>query len=530
MKRTVIIHGHFYQPPRMNPWTGAIESQESAYPADNWNERIYHECYLPNTRAEIKSPQGELDLVNNFEYISFNVGPTLSSWLAENYIKTYEKILSADWMRNTAVAMPYNHTILPLDINEIRKIQIKWGIKEFEMRYKRYPKGMWLPECAVNKQVIKDLIEEEIKFIVLTRGQAESISRLHGRKYYDISDNALDVRRPYRFFIEDGRHIDIFFSHHELSVDISFNNLLNNPVELANRIEKIFGHKHSEDMVVTIATDGETFGHHHKGSEKGLAYLLKYELPSRGIEVSNFEKYLKKYPPNWEVKIKENSSWSCYHGLERWKSSCGCGAEEGKDLEWRKPLRESITWLGQRAVEFIKEKKDTYFNDSGWEGVYDCGKALSNLYKSEKFQQDYVKPEFENSIEVKKFMELIYFTCYMFTSCGWFFGSFFRFEPVQNLSFSLKVIELLREVWNMDLEEGFVQKLNSHPDSVYVWNGLVKNRKVGPEKIADKLKSIYQQTGIRKGKNGYWYIDINEKDSKPAVKMEHIRTGEIYEF
>ncbi len=526
MKRSVIFHGHFYQPPRVNPWSGTMERQETASPADNWNERIYHECYLPNTEAIIKSPEGYYEEVNNFEYISFDMGPTLSNWLAENYIDTYRSIVEADWKENNAIAVPYNHTILPLDNGIIRHAQIAWGIQEFEMRYKRFPAGMWLPECAVSYEVAEDLVKAGMKFLILTQGQAKSVKRLYGRHLYYVSGDKLDIRHPYRLETGAG-YIDVFFSHNELSTDISFKRLLENPVECANRIERIFGEKHSEDLLVTIVTDGETFGHHQKGTEKGLAYLLKYELPSRGIEVTTFEKYLREHTVGWGVRIKDNTSWSCYHGIERWKSDCGCGAEEGSDLEWRKPLRESLTWLSERIIEIYMEKGKKYFINSPWDAVNNYGRVLTDCSKIKEFHCNYVNDEYRHNIEVNKIMELIHFSFYMFTSCGWFFGSLSRIEPVQNLSFALRAIELVKELWNIDLEKEFCDKLNEYPDARYVWNGIVKNRRVKPEEIAKDFWEVYRYTGINRNKRGDWHLEMIEEEK---VKMENCRTGAGFTF
>ena len=524
-KKTVIIHGHFYQPPRINPWTGILNNQQTAYPADNWNQRIFYECYLPNTLARITSPVGIKEEVNNFELISFNIGPTLSTWMAENYNETYRKILEADKLHHNAIALPYNHTILPLDDEIISDVQIEWGIKEFQMRYGRYPSSMWLPECAVSYRVVEKLIDKGMKFLVLTRFQAKEIKRLHGKHWQDVSDGSLDVRRPYRLFTEaEVGYIDVFFSHHELSMDISFNKVLNNTTECANRIEKVFGKKYSEDTLVTIVTDGETFGHHHSGGEKGLAYLLKYELPSRGINVSTFEKYLSEYPVEWEVKIKDNSSWSCAHGIERWRSDCGCGKEDGSDLKWRKPLRDAISFLGQKVIEFFDERAAKYFKVAKWDAVNNYGEVLSNISKLNNFHENFVAEEYKNSVEVNKVLQLIHFSFYSWTSCGWFFGALSRLEPIQNLSFALRAMELLKELWGADIENDFYNILNQHQDANYVWNNLVKNQRVSPEKLAQDFKEMYKNTGIEKNRLGDWFLEVVDGGK---VRMENLRTKEI---
>ncbi|MBN2407633.1 MAG: DUF3536 domain-containing protein [Elusimicrobia bacterium] len=529
MKRTLIIHGHFYQPPRENPWTGMLERQESAFPANNWNERIFNECYLHNARAVITNPSGENEEINNYEYISFNIGPTLASWIAETHIDTFRKILQADWKNNNAIALPYNHTILPLDKEHIRKIQIAWGIQEFQMRYKRYPEGMWLPECAVNGDVVRDLIKSGIKFIVLTPEQAESVKRMFGKHTYTTQEKPLDIRQPYRIFMEEG-YIDVFFSHHELAVDISFRKMLDNPAALADNIEKAFGTKTSENMVLTIVTDGETFGHHHKGAEKGLARLLKYELPARGIEISTYSKYLQENSVKWMVNLRENSSWSCPHGVKRWHDDCGCGADEKSDLKWRAPLRNSLNWLADRVIELFDERCPKYFKVPLWEAVRNYGQVPANYSKLQEFHNNYVNDGYKGSVEVNKIMEIINYTCYMFTSCGWFFGSISRLEPVQNLSYALIVIDTVQEMWGVELMTGFCDILYAYPEAVYIWNAVVKNRRVPLEKMAEDFLAGYRQTGIRRNMWGNWYYEVIREGSEDRVLMENSRTGQTFKF
>jgi len=525
MERHVIIHGHFYQPPRKNPWTGMLEKQLSASPADNWNERILNECYMPNTKARINEEQN----ANNYELISYNIGPTLSGWMAENYIDIYRKIISADSVSRGAMALPYNHTILPLDSEFIRKIQIAWGVQHFELNYGRRPEGMWLPECAVNYDVVEELIKAGIKYIFLTPGQAEAVKRINGYQWYDVSDGSIDVRRPYRLFSRFG-HLDVFFSHQELAVDISFRKILDNPKAAAEKIEKMFGHKHTENLVLSIVTDGETFGHHHKGGETGLARLIKEELPARGIKVTMPIDYIQDRNFEWEVRIKSVSSWSCAHGVDRWRDDCGCGIEEGSNLKWRKPLREAIDWLGSRIADVFREKTADFFNVSVEEAAANFGRPISNPSMLGQFHDRFVKDEFKYSVTVNKVIELMHFTCYMFTSCGWFFGDLKRLEPVQNLSVALRAIELLRELWNIDLEPEFYTRLNKHEDVENVWNNMVKSRKKEPYRIAKDFMDTYKHTGVWQDHRGYWYMRIIENEGVKKVRMENSKTWEVYEF
>ncbi len=525
MERNVIIHGHFYQPPRKNPWSGLLGKQAGASPADNWNERILNECYMPNTEARIN----ESETANNYELISFNMGPTLSGWMAENYIDIYKKIISADNLSGGAAALPYNHTILPLDNEFIRKIQISWGIQHFELNYSRQPEGMWLPECAVNYDVIDDLVKAGIKYIFLTPGQAEAIKRINGYHWYDVSDGSIDVRRPYRLFSHSG-YLDVFFSNQELAVDFSFRKILDNPAGAAEKIEKMFGHKHAENLVLSIVTDGETFGHHHKGAEIGLVKLIKEELPARGIKTVMPSDYIRGRKLECEVKIKNNSSWSCVHGVKRWMEDCGCGTEDGSNLKWRKPLREAIDWLGKTIIDIFVEKSAGFFNIPVLEAASNFGRVISNPSMLSDFHNKFVRDEFRNSITVNKAIELMHFTCYMFTSCGWFFGNLKRLEPAQNISVALRAIEILKDLWGLDLEPEFYAKLNQHEDAKFVWDNMVIKRKKEPYAIAEEFMNIYKFTGIKCDHRGYWQMEIVDKNPSKKIKMQNSKTGEVFEF
>ncbi len=525
MERYLIIHGHFYQPPRKNPWTGLLARQPSASPVDNWNERILNECYMPNTRVRL-SPE---ERVNNYELISHNLGPTLSKWMAESNIEIYRKLIEADKRSQTAIALPYNHTILPLDSDFIRRLQIGWGIRHFKLNYKRSPEGMWLPECAISSGVVEELVKAGIKFIFLKPQQIKAVKRISGYHWYEAKENPVDIRRPYRIFSPSG-HLDVFLSSQELAVDISFKKILDNPPEAAHKIEKSFGQKHSEDLVLSIVTDGETFGHHHKGADIGLARLIKHHLPEKKIKLTTPSRYLQDRNPEWEAVIEENSSWSCTHGLKRWEDDCGCGAEEGSDLKWRIPLRESIGWLGDKIRELFMDKSGKYFTVPPEEAALNFGDVISNYSMYDLFCRQYVKEEFKDSSEVKKIIVLIHFTCYMFTSCGWFFGDLKRLEPVQNLSAALRAIELVKELWSINLEGEFYRRLNRHRDVPYVWNRLVKERKKSPRDMARDFMDIHTYTGIEKNQRGYWFMEVVKDNSGKKVKIEHTRTGDKFIF
>jgi len=331
--RYVVFHGHFYQPPRINPYLGIILRQDSAYPFHDWNEKIFIECYQPNTGARILNDAGfTIDLVNTFEYISFDFAPSVLNWLKENHFYTFQEIVNADKRAierigaGGAIACAYSHTILPLSDQFLRTIDIMWGLKDFEMNFSRKPDAIWLPETAVNEIVIDHLIEFGLKFVLLVPSQIQS-AKLHDlKKEIDLSSGNIDPRYCYLIKRPKGE-IKAFVAHGVLSHDFSFRNLLMDSKISADRIEEAFSPQTHHDQIISIMTDGETFGHHQPFAERGLGHLLKYELPKRGIKVVNFSYLAEKFTPAWEIKVKdgregEGTAWSCFHGLGSWKEDC----------------------------------------------------------------------------------------------------------------------------------------------------------------------------------------------------------------
>jgi alpha-amylase/alpha-mannosidase (GH57 family) len=356
MERYVCIHSHFYQPPRENPWLEQIELQDSAYPYHDWNERITAECYAPNAVSRIIDQAGKIaNIVNNYAKISFNFGPTILSWMEEREPDLYRRILEADREsreifsgHGSAIAQAYNHVILPLANSRDKRTQVIWGARDFESRFGRTPEAMWLPETAVDLESLDLMANEGIRYAILEPHQAHRVRKKGSREWMDVTGGRIDPKLPYKLRLPSGRTIAVFFYDGPVSRAVAFEGLLNNGEVFANRILGAFTDSRSgRYQFVHIATDGESYGHHHAHGEMALSYAL-HHIESNGLaRITNYGEFLEIHPPTHEVEIYENTSWSCVHGIERWKSNCGCnsGGRPGWNQEWRRPLREALDWL-----------------------------------------------------------------------------------------------------------------------------------------------------------------------------------------
>lgn len=468
MSKYICIHGHFYQPPRENPWTGRVPVHESAFPFRDWNERITEECYRPNLSVSIR--KDKTYTINNYSKMSYNFGPTLLKWLYKNAQDVYSGILKADKEgreyfsgHGPAIAQVYNHVIMPLVSRRDKETEVYWGIKDFEYRFGRKPEGMWLPEMAVDLETLDILALNGIKFTILSQRQAGRIRRSGDTNWTDVKDGKIDSFIPYFISLPSGRKITIFFRNDDLSDEVAFGDLLKNGERFGERLLSMFSGG-GDNRIVTIALDGETFGHHHKFGEIALAYCLFYIESKNEAKLTVLGEYLEKNPPQVEVEIIENSSWSCPHGVDRWRSNCGCMTGEFPEFnqEWRSPLRS--------AMEYLKANVDAIFDDEGSKIFRDPWKARNNyieiiLNESEeilnRFLKDNikVKPTKEKKLRALKLLEMQYYSMLCFTSCGWFFDDVSRIETRQNMTFALKTMELARLLTGIELEKEFLKIL-----------------------------------------------------------------------
>lgn len=478
--RYFVLHGHFYQPPRDNPWWDDTPREESAQPFHDWNERIYYECYLPNATARILDKEGKIiEILNNYSYINFNFGPTLLLWLKEHHPDFIEFLKIADREsqgRNNghgnAIAQAYNHIIMPLANYRDKKTQIIWGIEFFKNIFEREPEALWLPETAIDNETLELLIEYKLKYIILSPYQVEKIRPLEGGDWHDVSGGTIDTQHPYRIFNKErNAWIDVFFYHGPLSHAISFQHLMHSSLVCADHIVACYGS--DENALISIACDGETFGHHHPFSEMCLAHLLKYELPGRNITVTNFGNYLEKFPPRYEAILKKGkdglgTSWSCVHGVARWKEDCGCriALNPNWHQKWRAPLREALNWL-QKELDLIFERYGKHLFKDPWEARNDYIHLLINPNNLEQFIKQNILPHKKEKFrEGLKLLEMQHMIMLSFTSCGWFFDEISGLEAVQNLKYAARAIQLAKEVSGEELEEPFLRKLSLAPSNI----------------------------------------------------------------
>lgn len=474
MQRHLCIHGHFYQPPRENPWLEAVEVQDSAHPYHDWNERITAECYAPNAASRILDGERRIArIVNNYSRISFNFGPTLLAWLEQKEPEVYRSVLRADELsrerfsgHGSALAQAYNHVILPLANSRDKRTQILWGIADFERRFGRFPEGMWLPETAVDLESLDLLAEVGILFTILEPHQAARVRRLETEEEWeDVSGGRIDPTRPYEVALPSGRRIAVFFYDGAVSRAVAFEGLLTSGERFAGRLMSTVPADPEEDRLVHIATDGETYGHHHRYGEMALSYAL-HHIESNGLaKLTNYGEYLESHPPEYEAEIVESTSWSCSHGVDRWRADCGCrlGIIPGLHQAWRAPLREALDWLRDEAAPRYEAAAGEFFSDpwAARDGYIDLvldrspDKVTAFL---PRYSRD-VAPEGADRVRALRLLELQRHAMLMYTSCGWFFDDLAGIETVQILRYAGRVVQLVEELFEVPVEEEFLRRL-----------------------------------------------------------------------
>ncbi|MEO8383526.1 MAG: DUF3536 domain-containing protein, partial [Acidobacteriota bacterium] len=464
--RHLSIHGHFYQPPRENPWLEAVETQDSAFPWHDWNGRITTECYEPNATARILDDTDRIvRIVNNYGSLSFNFGPTLLSWLEVHAPHTYEAILEADRLsrerfagHGCAIAQAYNHIILPLANDRDRRTQVRWGVRDFELRFGRKPEAMWLPETAVDLPSLELLAGEGLKYTILEPQQALRWRPIGSSEWISTSP---DPTTPYLCRLPSGASIAIFFYDGPISRAVAFEQLLARGETFAHRLLGAFDDSRAHAQLVNIATDGETYGHHHRFGEMALAYALQV-IDARGdVRLTNYGQFLAEHPPALEVEIAERTAWSCAHGVERWRSDCGCstGAGAGWNQRWRTPLREALDWLRDQ-VAVLFEREGSALLDDPWQAREDYIDVV--LDRSEGSLTRFLARHARKGARVSSLLQLLEMqrnAMLMFTSCGWFFSDISGIETVQILNYAARVLQLAHDAAGVDLETEFMDRL-----------------------------------------------------------------------
>jgi alpha-amylase/alpha-mannosidase (GH57 family) len=524
--RCICIHGHFYQPPRENPWLEAVETQDSAAPYHDWNDRVTAECYAPNGASRIVNRNDQIvRIVNNYSRISFNFGPTLLSWLEKNAPRTYRMILAGDQMsaarydgHGSALAQPYNHVIMPLANTRDRITQIRWGIADFEHRFGRKPEGMWLPETAVDLETLDLLAQHGIRFTILAPHQCVRVRELDETSlqptlpemrdaaagWMETPDASVDPRRPYLVRLDEGRSIAVFFYDGPISRAVAFEGILNSGENFAERLTGAFDAESSETQLVHIATDGESYGHHHRHGEMALSYALRLIEDGQEATLTNYGAFLAAFPPTWEAEVAEDTSWSCVHGVERWRSNCGCnGGRQGWNQQWRAPLRKALDWLRDSIAPLTEKVAESLLKDV-WEArnayiaVILAG-AQERTWTEEaidRFFAAHAAHDLSPSerVRVLKLMEMQRHAQLMYTSCGWFFDDISGIETVQVIAYAARAIQLAGELFGIErgqLEKHFLETLVQAKSNVPQWKDgaevykrLVKPLEVGLEQVA----------------------------------------------
>jgi alpha-amylase/alpha-mannosidase (GH57 family) len=520
--RYVCVHGHFYQPPRENPSLEEIELQDSAYPYHDWNERITADCYAPNTTSRILDGEQRITrMVNNYSTISFNVGPTLLSWMEVHAQKTYATILEADKLsaekfggHGSAMAQAYNHMIMPLANRRDKVTQVKWGIADFQRRFKRAPEGMWLPETAVDIETLEVMAEQGLKFTILAPRQASRVRRFGSRSWKDVSGERVDPSRAYLVRLPSRRTISAFFYDGPISRAVAFEGLLNDGKAFADRLISGFLDARDWPQLSHIATDGESYGHHHRYGEMALTFALNHIETNQLAELTNYGQFLEHCPPNHFVEIFPNTSWSCVHGVERWRSNCGCnsGGHPGWNQEWRAPLRAALDWLRDAQAPAYESKAPAYLKDP-WRArdeyirvILDRSDDSLNAFFGEHATHALNE---EEKVSALKLLEMQRHAQLMYTSCGWFFDELSGIETVQVIQYAGRAVRLGEQIIGANLEAQFLDHLRNaksnlpeHRDGALIYEKWVKPAiadipQVGAHYAISSLFETYtERTGI----------------------------------
>ncbi len=520
--RYVCVHGHFYQPPRENPSLEAIELQDSAYPYHDWNERITAECYAPNATSRILDhEQRILQLVNNYGLMSFNFGPTLLSWLEAKAPRVYEALREADRLsankfggHGSAVAQVYNHMILPLANRRDKATQVQWGIADFEHRFKRRPEGMWLAETAVDIETMEVLAENGILYTILAPRQAKRVRRKGGRSWKDVTGDRIDPSRAYLVNLPSKKTISVFFYDGPISQGVAFEGLLNDGKRFADRLMSGFSDARDWPQLSHIATDGESYGHHHRFGEMALTYALQHIESSKQAELTNYGQFLERHPADHFVEIVDNSSWSCVHGVERWRANCGCnsGGHGDWNQDWRAPLRTALDWLRDTLNPVFEERGAALLKDP-WAARDEYIRVILNRSDSSVeafFAQHSNHPlSATEQVTALKLLEMQRHQMLMYTSCGWFFDELSGLETVQVIHYAGRAVELAKEFLGPEIEQQFLQclklaksNLPEHGDAAKIYEKWVKPAAVNIEKLAGHyaISSLFEnyteKTGI----------------------------------
>jgi alpha-amylase/alpha-mannosidase (GH57 family) len=521
-EKLVCIHGHFYQPPRENPWLETVEVQDSAAPYHDWNDRITAECYAPNGASRITDRDNKIiRIMNNYARMSFNFGPTLLSWLNDFAPRTYRMILDADRIsaqrhhgHGSAISQVYNHIIMPLANERDARTQIRWGIADFEHRFGRKPEGMWLAETAVSRWVLDMMAQEGIKFTILAPHQCARVRPIPPPSaaeaaeaesteliWTETPDASVNTTHPCLVRLDEGRSIAVFFYNGPNSRAIAFEGLLNSGEAFGQRLLTGFPTDltgNTEPALLShVATDGESYGHHHRHGEMALSYAMHWLEDTQHVNLTNYADFLSRFPPRWEAEVAEDTSWSCAHGVERWRSNCGCnsGGHPTWSQQWRAPLRQALDNLRDAAIPLAEQFAKSFFKDLWAARDAYIHVILDRSKNIDTFLAEHATHPLSPAERVKalELMELERHAQLMYTSCGWFFDEVSGIETVQVIAYAARVLQLAAVLFGEPgaaLEEEFLKVLASAQSNVpEIGNGaeayrrFVTQMKIGLEQV-----------------------------------------------
>ncbi len=545
MKNFICIHGHFYQPPRENPWLETIEVQRSAAPFHDWNDRIAAECYAPNRAARLLDNKGKItSLIDNYRHISFNFGPTLLLWLEREDPATYAAILAADAAsfqlhkgHGAAIAQAWGHIILPLANQRDKMTQIRWGIADFKARFARHPEGMWLPEAAVDIESLELMAAAGIAFTILSPFQARRVRRLTETPWQQVDNGTIDSRHPYLCRLPSGRSIAIFFYDGSLARAVAFGGLLSSGYAFAAALKAGF-HPAKGPQLVHLATDGESYGHHHKFGEMALARAIDHINNDQSAQLTVYGAFLAAHPPQMEVEIIPMSSWSCAHGVERWRSNCGChiGTDPTWNQKWRAPLRDAFDHLRDQLIPLFEKCAAEIFADP-WatrdayiEVILDRSSPHVKRFLAKAAKHELTPRQEQQGLEL---LEMQHHTMQMYTSCGWFFDEVSGIETVQLLTYAARAIDLARSACGVDLEEAFREMLRLVPSNLRRWRDAeaIYTEVVMPQRIDLRQVAANYAIAVLLGGNPaeefYCYTLHCEHQRQSNGHRLHMVTGRI---
>ena len=555
-KTSLILHGHFYQPPRENPKTGIIPLQPSAAPWLDWNERIYSSCYCANLSSRYLDHNGRIiSLTNNYAYISFNFGATLLSWLDTHHPEVVDGLREADRMsierlgHGNAMAQGFNHTILPLDKKENAELQIAWGVEDFIHHYKRDPEGMWLPECGVNETVIDLLVENGIKFIVLSPWQCQFIENEQGN-LVDLESSPAPYREPYILTGKKGKEITAFFYEPGLASGISFGHYLRDADALYSTLLDIKNRDNTP--LLHTATDGEIYGHHEPYGDMALAALIRKVNERNDFIFDNYASYMDRNPATKHAVLRRGednrgTSWSCSHGVSRWYKDCGChtGGEPGWNQKWRTGLRDALNNLGDKIDSIFNNEVDRIFSGNldshellKKAGTVFCGKVEMKKFV-EELQVNYGFSD-QDKTQLSHLLTGMKYKHFSFTSCGWFFNEISGIEPRQDIKYAIHAITLFQQFTREELMIPFLNDLKKAKSNIREMGDgmLIAQEEIkGLDGDVEAAVYFYMNTSMATPENwkrryGIFYLkNISTEDGKEVqTTVSDTSTDEEFSF